>query len=125
MWLVLALPVGATAQQLYRCGSTYQDAPCPGGTALNIRNEPAAPDSHERRVLRAIGLREVFPGMTADEVVRSWGKPDKINRTVVDGSVSEQWVYERTRRIAQYLYVDNGVLRAVQSPSVDEAALRR
>lgn len=48
-------------------------------------------------------------GMSAEQVLLVLPKPDKINRTVSAGGVSEQWVYT-----GRYLYFDNGILRSWQ-----------
>jgi hypothetical protein len=108
--------------QLYRCdaaGKTvYQEKPCDGdgGKKLNIRKE-APPGSHEARVQAAVAKGQVFPGMNEQEVVQSWGRPTRINRSVRANSVSEQWIYERGEVGSnQYLYLENGVLTSIQSP---------
>ncbi|WP_230309159.1 hypothetical protein [Planomicrobium sp. YIM 101495] len=50
-------------------------------------------------------------GMTTDQVLESTlGKPNKINRTVTQSTVSEQWVYDN----GIYLYFDNGILTSFQ-----------
>lgn len=118
--LVLLLPALANAQA-FRCtvdgAVVYQQQSCAGGVALALpRAEPAS--EWKTRVEAAIAVRDVMPGMTAAEVVRSWGKPSVVNRTVAGERVSEQWVYRRGRPGAdQYLYLDDGVLRTVQSPA--------
>ncbi|WP_088226118.1 hypothetical protein [Desulfosporosinus sp. FKB] len=56
--------------------------------------------------------RGVKIGMTAQEILDSaWGKPNKINRTVTTFGTHEQWVYDN----GGYLYLDNGILTAVQN----------
>lgn len=51
-------------------------------------------------------------GMTAAQVEAScWGKPTRINRTITARGQSEQWVYGGN----QYLYIDNGVVTAIQT----------
>lgn len=50
-------------------------------------------------------------GMTADQLLASsWGKPDSVNRTTTAYSVSEQWVY-----MFGYVYVENGIVTAIQN----------
>lgn len=50
-------------------------------------------------------------GMTSDQVLNStWGKPDDINRTITQYSISEQWVYDYYR----YIYLENGIVTAIQ-----------
>lgn len=50
-------------------------------------------------------------GMTAEMCRASWGRPESINRTSVEGLVSEQWVYGG----GNYLYFDNGILTSIQN----------
>lgn len=52
-------------------------------------------------------------GMTEAQVRDLCRFPNDVNRTVVDGTVREQWVYEQGyERI--YLYLENGILVAWQ-----------
>lgn len=54
----------------------------------------------------------VHVGMTQHDVLDcSWGKPQKINRTIMAHSTHEQWVYG----IGSYLYFQGGVLTAIQN----------
>ncbi len=49
--------------------------------------------------------------MTAAQVLKScWGKPRAVNLTVTAGGKREQWVYR-----GGYIYLDNGVVSAVQT----------
>lgn len=56
--LVACLPLAATAQTVYRCGNSYSQQPCPGGTAIDAsdnrtpeqRRAQDASVRHERRV---------------------------------------------------------------------------
>ena len=109
----------------------FQDAPCAGkGEALRIMGagqpdpasqgaqywqREAARTQRSAAVQKAIAQREVAIGMAADEVVDSWGKPSKINKTLTARGTSEQWVYRRGHQ-AQYVYLENGVVRTIQSP---------
>ena len=49
-------------------------------------------------------------GMTADMCIEAWGKPDRVNTTIIVGLKSEQWVYG----ITHFLYFENGVLTGIQ-----------
>lgn len=116
--LLLAVAGAAHGQALYRCDAggrtVYQQVPCPGGRVIATPPPPTVDDEWRGRVALAIARQRVMVGMTSDEVVRSWGRPQRVNRTVSGETVSEQWVY-RESRDAQYLYLENGVLRAAQS----------
>ncbi len=51
-------------------------------------------------------------GMSEGDILASsWGKPIEINRTVVKGIISEQWVYSGQ----SYLYFTNGKLSGIQN----------
>lgn len=53
---------------------------------------------------------KIMIGMTEEDLILSWGRPEKINKTVVSGIVSEQYVYNN-----QYVYVENGKVTSFQS----------
>ncbi|QJD58198.1 DUF4124 domain-containing protein [Pseudomonas sp. gcc21] len=55
----------------------------------------------DQTVRTAIVKKQIFPGMTTDQAIRSWGKPVKINRS---SHGADQWVYPGH----QYLYVEDG-----------------
>jgi hypothetical protein len=44
-----------------------------------------------------------------------WGKPERINRTTTAHGDSEQWIYSFR---GVYMYLDNGILTAVQTDNV-------
>lgn len=49
------------------------------------------------------GNRKIQVGMTAEDVEKSWGRPDQINSS---SQGDDQWVYERANYESQYVYVD-------------------
>lgn len=107
------------AADVYKCqgkdGTAYQETPCKGGKKIDIPDTPV--NSRNSQIESAISLREVIVGMTKEQAIRAWGKPDKINKTMGTGYSSEQWIYERgSIARSQYLYFDNGVLRSMQGP---------
>lgn len=58
-------------------------------------------------------------GMSADSAKALVGSPDKINRTVTQGGVHEQWVYrpeieEGSPVLTRFLYFEGGRLTALQ-----------
>lgn len=132
--LVLAIAPCIVGAQ-YRCedgGRTvYQQHPCPNGKKvdtsgagqadLNSAAAVAARAEVERArrsdaVRKLVAESRVGVGMTADEVIDSWGRPSKVNRTVTQAGATEQWIYRRggTGR-DQYVYLENGVVRTIQS----------
>jgi hypothetical protein len=59
---------------------------------------------------RTIDQQRVSIGMTAEQAQLSWGKPKAVNTTMTTDVAHEQWVYG-----GEYLYVDNGILRSMQT----------
>ena len=114
------LSVSSCLAQAYKCTidgkPVFQQVPCDGGVKLTVP-KPPDPESREAKVGSAIARGKVFVGMTSEEVIRSWGKPDRINRTVTARTITEQWIYENDSiSDRQYLYMEDGVLRSAQTP---------
>lgn len=63
----------------------------------------------------AIAIRSILVGMYANEVVRAWGRPDKVNATTNTSGKSEQWIYRRDNHYDRYVYLDNDVVRSFQT----------
>lgn len=55
--------------------------------------------------------QKVKIGMTKEEVLSRWGKPQDVNRTITEYSTMEQWVYPNYN----YLYFENGILTTIQN----------
>jgi hypothetical protein len=108
----------------------FQSTPCAAGDApmeLHVpkAGEPGGFDhvqyyreqnrklEEEKAVEDAIRGKRVRLGMTKEQVIRSWGKPDDINRSVYRSGVTEQWVYDRGDYERQYVYFDDGVVSAI------------
>lgn len=53
--------------------------------------------------------REIQLGMTDEQVKKSWGAPNDINKTVGEWGVHETWIYGKV-----YLYFKNGILTSWQ-----------
>lgn len=70
-------------------------------------------------IKKAVLGGEVLIGMTEEQVIACWGKPDKINTTVTSFVKHEQWIYGY-RDIngywipKYYLYFENGILTSFQ-----------
>ena len=62
-----------------------------------------------------IANKKVWIGMSTDQAIASWGKPDDINKTVTSLGVHEQWSYERGDFSYQFLYFDDGILTTFQN----------
>lgn len=67
-----------------------------------------------REICQVIAKRQVQIGMTKEQVIASWGKPDDINRTVGTNYEHEQWVYDRGDFKMQLLYFENGIMTSFQ-----------
>jgi hypothetical protein len=66
-------------------------------------------------ILKLVDADRIAIGMTREQAIASWGKPDDINKTVTPDLVHEQWVYWHGDWDANYLYFDNGILTAWQT----------
>ena len=71
----------------------------------------AAIKKQPKRIQKLINNGEISIGMTADQVVLSWGLPSDINRTMYKHGTHEQWIYNRKN----YVYLDNGIVTAIQN----------
>lgn len=54
--------------------------------------------------------RKIKIGMTKKMVVKSWGRPEDINRTTYAFGVHEQWVYGYN-----YVYFEDGIVTTIQN----------
>lgn len=119
----------------------YQDLPCegqkkvdlsgagqgnPAGSGSNYYKREAARIAREEKVeavrlefeqktQSAILNKEIFVGMLAEDARKSWGSPDRVNASTGAGGHSEQWVFDRGRSRAQYVYVRDGVVTSTQT----------
>lgn len=106
--IVAAPPVWAINKCTVNGKTVYQDAPC---DMQSQKSEPVKVwDSRMRD-----GGGKVRIGMTEEEVLRAWGKPDHVNTTMSASGTRKQLVYGSARE-RQYLYIENGVLTTIQSP---------
>jgi hypothetical protein len=64
----------------------------------------AHPEYREAILAKKVGL-----GMSTDDVITSWGEPDRVNTTVTAYGKTEQWIYDDT-----FLYFDDGRLTSYQ-----------
>lgn len=79
-------------------------------TQANAKRAKVA-DAESKRIRAEKKRNGVTIGMTEQDARdSSWGKPQKINRTINAYGVSEQWVYD-----GGYLYFKNGVLTSIQN----------
>lgn len=78
------------------------------------RINAAAAAEREQKVKQAIDQHRILIGMSSEQVIEAWGRPSRINRTVGQKYVSEQWIYEWNNGRESYIYLDNGVLRTIQ-----------
>lgn len=57
------------------------------------------------RLAAQINAGKIWKGMTAQMVQDSWGKPQKINRSISGNLIREEWIYMNT-----WLYIENNTL---------------
>jgi hypothetical protein len=48
---------------------------------------------------------KIWKGMTAEMIIDSWGKPQKVNRTINADLVREEWIYKNS-----WLFIENNSL---------------
>lgn len=75
-----------------------------------IGRHPEWPEDIKTTVLEG----NIKIGMTEEQVLASWGKPDRVNRSVGIWGVHEQWIYEVSYYNQIYVYVENGKLSSWQ-----------
>ena len=135
--MICAVGAGPSAviAQSYKCAVdgkiVYQQARCDGGEKVNTTGagvaDPNSPASLQlRREINTIKRKELIDqlilegrvevGMSRDEVIRSWGSPTKVNKTINTSGTSEQWIYRRSGiGFDRYVYIDNGTVRSLQT----------
>jgi hypothetical protein len=80
--LGLALATAASAETVYRCGSSYSHAPCTGATAVDVDDSR---DAAQRAEARAVATRE---RQLAAELVRDRHERERAARPVTAASLS-------------------------------------
>ena len=65
--------------------------------------------------LEQISKAEISVGMNRHELLMSWGVPNDVNTTTVAGGTSAQWIYGDPIYGANYVYLDNDVVTAIQN----------
>jgi len=63
-------------------------------------------------ICNTIAAKKIYVGMTADQVRAAWGKPYKINTTIIGNTEHERWVMHEYG--STYVYFDNGVMTSLQ-----------
>ena len=66
------------------------------------------------KIKQAILKGSVSMGMTKQQAKAAWGEPYKINRTVTQSGIHEQWVYNQVGALS-FLYFDNDILTSWQN----------
>lgn len=77
-----------------------------------LRDLKAADVERAQAACKKLGLsgKAVRLGMTTRQVLDcGWGQPNEVNRTINRYGTHEQWVYD-----GGFLYLDNGLLTAIQ-----------
>ena len=71
----------------------------------------------QRTIKELIEEGQIKIGMSKEQILASWGTPDKVNKNVGSWGVIEQWIYEgyiSEYGISYYVYVENGVVTSWQ-----------
>lgn len=75
-----------------------------------INKNPEWPD----HIIAHSTCNSVIIGMTKEQAIAAWGRPQDINRTLGSFGVHEQWVYGEYGERG-YLYFEDGILTTVQN----------
>jgi hypothetical protein len=118
LMLIFAMPAVA---EVYKCntnhGISFQQVPCDPGTGGKIEiagsegSDPTKPRHETSPLLRDAPLSI---GMTESQVIKLWGKPNKINKTLNSSGLTEQWIYRLPwETSADYVYFSNGKVTSI------------
>jgi hypothetical protein len=68
-------------------------------------------------VAERIMSKEVWQGMSVEQLIDSWGKPEDIDQTVMKSKTKETWKYRRTgkNRYSQRVFLENNSVVGWQS----------
>lgn len=75
-----------------------------------LQKNPEWPDV----IIAATTCNRVGIGMTREQAIAGWGRPQDINRSTYSFGVHEQWVYGKYGERG-YLYFEDGILTAMQN----------
>jgi len=117
--VVSALPGNAGAQNLYRCGSTYQDKPCDGGQGQMIKKNPS-PSTSDKPPLDANCVRR---GEEAKKII--WYKE---GGALQDRMLSEAKTAEQRKIVADVYAMKgnaNDVRMKIESECMADKELER
>jgi hypothetical protein len=79
------------------------------GGQWESREEEIRSKKWSSRITNAVINKDIILGMTKEQVIASWYRPNDINRSVGSWGVHEQWIYNNT-----YLYFEDGILTSFQ-----------
>lgn len=67
----------------------------------------------DRAACEAIAKHQIYVGMTAEQVRLAWGKPYKINSTIMGHGTHEQWVMHDSIG-SDLVYFEDGIMTSLQ-----------
>lgn len=62
-------------------------------------------------ICNMLGNRQIDIGMTKEQVIAGWGRPQSVNKMTTANGTRDQWVYN----IKTYVYFENGICTAIQN----------
>jgi len=71
--------------------------------------------SFPKDIQELINGKKIRIGMTGEQVIFSWGRPERINESIGAWGKHEQWIYSST-----YLYFENGILTSYQRSKIPD-----
>jgi hypothetical protein len=114
-------PKKEEAKKIAASESTMEENPLAGVRSLSmdrVRGTGLPPKAKKltdkypawpEEICEVVAEKRIRIGMTKEQVRVSWGKPERVNRTVTSRSNHEQWVYG-----GAYLYFDDDILTSFQ-----------
>lgn len=115
VYIVLGLIIiGSFSKACTETPSTTSTVSAPAEVALTVKAKPikAKHPDWKNEACNAVAEKEIYIGMTDDQVRAAWGKPYKINESKGSYGTHEQWVmYEHG---STYVYFENGKMTSLQ-----------
>lgn len=114
MLSLLLFPLNTQAK-VYKCTlddvTEFSQTPCDDNNEPIEVKEGYSPDkSTSGKILTLILQNKISIGMSRNDVIKSWGKPDDINSNTGSYGSREQWVYRISGAENQYVYIKDGLV---------------
>lgn len=93
---------------------TLRDADARYKAEVEAAKEAAEASEIDRKKTSAIKNHQVIEGLTKDEVIKSWGDPDRKKQVTIKYGLREEWTFVRDWGNKDYVYFnDDGVVSEI------------